>query len=85
MPTGSVYGIRQGGRVCTERVAGGYLMQIEPLTADELGLLQYMIWRYRNDCHHKMGTLPQDSISHQRAKNDLAVLSEIERKLEVIT
>ena len=61
------------------------MSNIEALTSAENDLLTYLFWKHRNDCYFKMGTELQDSISYRHAKDDLAILSEIERKLEAIT
>ena len=62
-----------------------YLMQdkIEPLTTDELSLLQYLFWKHRNDCYAEIGTSTKESIGYKNSVADLTRLSEIERKLEV--
>ena len=57
--------------------------KVEPLTADELGLLQYLFWRHREDCYDEIGAVTERSTKYNRMKSDLVLLSEIERKLEV--
>ena len=57
--------------------------KIEPFTSAENDLLTYLFYRHREDCYDGMGAVTERSTKYKRMKNDLVLLSEIERKLEV--
>ena len=58
--------------------------KVEAFTKAENDLLTYLFCKYRDGCYDEIGAENKGSWEYENALGNLRLLSEIERKLEVV-